>query len=98
MISVDQLPLPFLEAEDAAAIDAARAEVDRSQGRAIAARRWAEADELGRLGTQLVGILERNAAAVRAARPARHPAPVSEPGGMVDQVHPTGIEHPERRT
>jgi hypothetical protein len=64
-----QLALPFLEPEDVATIDHARAAVDRAQGHALAARRLLEADELARLGDRLVDILERNATAVRSARP-----------------------------
>src|SRR6478672_4327259 len=48
-----QLALPFLAADDVATIDAARAAVDRAHGNALAARRFLEADELERLGTQL---------------------------------------------
>jgi len=61
-----QLLLPFLAADDVATIDAARAAVDRAHGNALAARRFLEADELERLGAQLVDLLNRNAAAVRA--------------------------------
>lgn len=62
-----QLRLPFLAADDVATIDAARVAIDRAQTKAWMARRTAEADELGRLGEQLVDLLERNAAAVRSA-------------------------------
>jgi hypothetical protein len=47
-------------------IEAARVAVDRAHGNALAARRFIEADELARLGDQLVDLLERNAATVRA--------------------------------
>lgn len=78
----DQLELPFLTLEDLAAIDAARAEVDRSQARAIARRAWAEADELGRLGTQLVQMLERHASAVRANHPTHRLPPTFHGDGQ----------------
>ena len=61
-----QLALPFLTPDDAATIDAARFAVMRAEGQALAARRLAEADELARLGAQLIDMLERNATAVRA--------------------------------
>ena len=64
----EQLTLPFLTPDQAATIDGARAAIDRAQAHALAGRRWAEADELGRLGTQLVDLLEANAAAVRAVQ------------------------------
>ena len=63
-----QPELPFLTVDQAAAIDEAVAVIDQFQGKAIAGRRWADAEQLGRLGAQLVGILETNAAAVRSAR------------------------------
>lgn len=63
-----QLELPLLDATDAATIDAARVAVDRALQHAVAARRLIEADELARLGAQLVELLDRNAAAHRAAR------------------------------
>jgi hypothetical protein len=53
-----QLVLPFLTAEEIGTVEAARAAIDRAQGSAIAARRWHEADELGRLGTQLVDLID----------------------------------------
>ena len=65
-MTADQLRLPFLTLDDAATIDHARAAIDRSQGNALAGRRFVEADELGRLGARLVDMLERNAQAVRA--------------------------------
>lgn len=61
-----QLALPFLTVDDAATIDAARVAIERAMTFAVGNRRAAEADELARLGDQLVGMLERNAAAVRA--------------------------------
>jgi hypothetical protein len=64
----EQLTLPFLAPQDVATVDAARAAVDRAQGNALAARRFIEADELGRLGAQLVDLLERNATAYRAGQ------------------------------
>ena len=60
-----QLALPFLTPDDAATVDAARAAVARAHGHALANRRLLEADELERLGHQLVDMLQRNAAAVR---------------------------------
>jgi hypothetical protein len=62
---VDQLTLPFLTVDQAATLDAARSAIDRAHGHALSGRRWAEADELGRLGDQLVAMLDANAAAVR---------------------------------
>lgn len=64
----DQLELPFLTPERAAVIDAARVAVERAMTFANGNRRSAEADELARLGAQLVAMLEDNAAAVRARR------------------------------
>lgn len=66
--SAGQLALPFLTAEYAAAIDAAREVVDRQQAKALMARRVVEAAELARLGGQLVAMLEANAAAARNCR------------------------------
>ena len=63
----DQLELPFLTPERAAVVDAARVAVERAQHSALAARRWADADELARLGTQLDGMLHDNATARRGA-------------------------------
>jgi hypothetical protein len=62
-----QLELPFLTANQAATIDAARVAVDRAATNAIAARRPVEADELIRLGAQLTDMLNANAAAHRAS-------------------------------
>ena len=62
----DQLELPFLTPERAAIVDAARVAVERAMTFANGNRRTAEADELARLGEQLVGMLEDNAAAYRA--------------------------------
>lgn len=64
-MTAGQMELPFLTLDDAATIDHARAAVNRAHGNALAARRFAEADELGRLGDRLVDMLERNATAVR---------------------------------
>jgi hypothetical protein len=61
----EQLEIPFLTPERAATVDAARAAVARAEGNALAGRRLVEADELHRLGEQLVAILEDNARAVR---------------------------------
>jgi hypothetical protein len=70
-----QLELPFLTRERAAVIDAARVAIERAQQSAAAARRWADADELCRLGMQLVDLLEENAAAVRAGQHCPRPVP-----------------------
>ena len=61
----EQLVLPFLTPERARVIDAARAAVARAEGNALAARRLLEAEELRRLGGDLIDMLEANAAAVR---------------------------------
>lgn len=60
-----QLSLPFLTADQAATIDAARAAIERSH---TACRRPAEAAELARIGADLVALLEANAAAYHQAR------------------------------
>jgi hypothetical protein len=67
-MSGEQLALPFLTLDQVVTIDAARAAVDRAQGNALARRAWAEADELGRIGAQLVAMLDENAASVRRVR------------------------------
>ena len=65
-MTAEQLELPFLTPERAAIVDAARVAVERARTFANGNRRTAEAAELERLGEQLVGMLEDNAAAYRA--------------------------------
>jgi hypothetical protein len=60
-----QLRLPF---DAVLTVEAARVAIARAHGNALAARRFVEADELDRLGDQLVDLLERNAAAYRAGQ------------------------------
>ncbi len=66
--ALGQQALPFLDQDDVATIDAARAAVLRAENAALSARRLSEAAELGRLGDQLIDLLERNATATRARR------------------------------
>lgn len=70
-MTYEQPALPFLTVDQAATLDAARAAIERAQTKAWMARRGAEADELGRIGDELVAMLEANAAATREAR---HPS------------------------
>jgi hypothetical protein len=99
MADGDQLALRFLTAEQAGAIDAALAAVNRSLGSAIAGKRWSEADELERIGRQLVDLLTENSSAVRADHPTHPPAasPGKARGGRVDQESPAHTEHSEPR-
>ena len=62
----EQIELPFLTPERAATIGAARVAVQRAMTFANGNRRPWEADELARLGEQLVKMLEDNATAYRA--------------------------------
>jgi hypothetical protein len=88
-----QMELPFLTVDQAATIDAARAAIDRFQGAAIAARRWHDADELGRIGTKLVEILDAN----MRRHPTHRPPPTSTAmGDRASQEVPTAeLRRPE---
>lgn len=55
----EQLALPLLDAADVATLTGVAAVVDRFHGAALAARRWHDADELDRLGGELLSIIER---------------------------------------
>lgn len=61
-----QLDIPFLTPARAATVHAAATAIERSVGSAIAARRYLEAEELTRIGTELLRMLDENANAVRA--------------------------------
>jgi hypothetical protein len=62
---VIQPELPLLTAADVATLDAARDAIDRAQGHALAGRRFIEAEELGRIGSELVRMLDEQIAARR---------------------------------
>jgi streptogramin lyase len=63
-----QLELALLTDDELATIDAARVAADRAVAAALAARRFLEADEQGRLATQLERILIDQAARRRASK------------------------------
>ena len=60
-----QLELPFLTPARAATIHAAATAIDRSVAAAVGARRFLEAEELTRIGGELLRMLDDNAVAVR---------------------------------
>lgn len=60
-----QLELPFLTAARAATIHAAAMAIERSVTAAVVARRPYDADELERIGAELLRMLDDNAHAVR---------------------------------
>ncbi len=67
-MTVQQLPLPFLELDDVCAIDAACAVVEHQAKKQLLAGRSADAERTFAIADELRGILERHAAAMRAAR------------------------------
>ena len=93
-----QLELPFLTPARAATVHAAAQAIERSVGAAVTARRYHEAEELQRVGNELMRMLDENAAAVRADHPAHQSALTASRrlSGLAGQAHSTDIEHPER--
>jgi uncharacterized protein YecT (DUF1311 family) len=71
----NQPALPFLTPDQAATLEGARAAIERAQQKAWMARRNAEADELGRIGDELIAMLEANATAIRNTRYPSQPRP-----------------------
>jgi uncharacterized protein YecT (DUF1311 family) len=71
----DQPELPFLTPDQAATLEGARAAIERAQQKAWMGRRNAEADELGRIGDELIAMLEANATAIRQTRHPSQPRP-----------------------
>lgn len=73
-MTAGQLSLPFLTLEEAGTIHAAQEAIARATGSAVAGRRYFEAEELARIGAELVEMLERNAAGARGDHPAPRPS------------------------